>query len=147
VVLTAAPGKNWVFTHWNDDRTDTLPSKAVFVNNSKVFRANYRLIADVLKEKNLLPEAFSLRQNYPNPFNPVTEIHFELPHSEHVRLEIFDLRGRQVKVLVDEELPPGRHRVIWDASDGNGLKVSSGIYFYRLKAGTFVDTKRLVLLK
>ncbi len=147
VVLLASAGANWVFTHWNDDKTDTIPSKTVFINNSKTFRANFRLLADVLREKGITPASFSLGQNFPNPFNPVTEIHYQLPQPEHVRIDLFDVRGRHVRTLVDESLPAGAYRVIWDALDDGGARVPSGIYFYRMTAGSFSEVKRLVLLK
>ena len=88
------------------------------------------------------PSVYSLKQNYPNPFNPSTTIAFDLPSAAHVRLRIFDLLGREVASLVNEERTAGRHRAEWNAS-----KFSSGIYFYRIEAGGFVAVRKLVLLK
>ena len=85
---------------------------------------------------------FKLRQNYPNPFNPRTDITYIIPEQTHVKLTVFDLLGRVVTDLVDEEKPAGEYNVEWDAS---GL--SSGIYFYRLRSDDFVKTKKMVLLK
>ena len=84
---------------------------------------------------------FVLLQNYPNPFNPSTEITFRLPTAAHVTLKIYDLIGREVATLVDGQLPAGAHLRRWNAE---GLP--SGVYFYRLQAGTFTATKRLILL-
>jgi hypothetical protein len=88
------------------------------------------------------PSVFTLEQNYPNPFNPSTTISFSLPRSGRVTLKVFDLLGKQIATLVDHDLPPGRHEAHWDASG-----IESGLYFYQLRSGEFVETKRLVLLK
>jgi hypothetical protein len=90
----------------------------------------------------VLPNTFTLKQNYPNPFNLATRIEFTIPHSSHVRLDIFDVLGRRVQTLVDQRLSAGRKEVAWDAT---GL--ASGTYFYRLTADDFVETKKMLLLK
>jgi len=83
-----------------------------------------------------------LRQNYPNPFNPSTTIKYELPRSSEVRLSVYDMLGREVAILVNERMNAGVHEVKFD---GSGL--ASGVYLYRMWAGEFVATKRLLLLK
>jgi len=88
------------------------------------------------------PLTFGLAQNYPNPFNPTTKLEFQIARRSLVSLKIFDLLGREVATLVDEERSPGSYRVNWDAS-----RFPSGVYFYRLQAGSFMETKRMVLLK
>ena len=88
------------------------------------------------------PSIFSLSQNYPNPFNPITNITFQVPITSHVTLSVYDMLGREVAVLVNERREAGVHEVKFD---GSGL--SSGVYFYRLTAGTFVETRRLLLLR
>jgi len=89
-----------------------------------------------------IPKQYSLSANYPNPFNPTTKIRYELPKRTKVRLRIYDLLSREVATLVDQEKPAGSYEVRWDASG-----FASGVYFYRLQAGGFVETKKLVLLK
>jgi len=89
-----------------------------------------------------LPDAYRLFQNYPNPFNPSTTIQFSTAESQFTTLKVFDLLGREVSLLVDQKLEPGVHSVTFDAS---GLP--SGVYFYRMEAGNFVQTMRLVILK
>jgi len=89
-----------------------------------------------------LPADFELQQNYPNPFNPSTTIEFSLPRSSDVTLKVFDLLGKEIATLVDKKLAVGRHKVRWDAGE-----VENGIYFYRLQAGSFVKTKKLIVLK
>ena len=88
------------------------------------------------------PAAFALLQNYPNPFNPSTGISFSVPTSGHVTLNVYNLRGQLVASLVDEERAAGAYRVEWTPRN-----VASGMYIYRLHAGNFVDTKKLLLLK
>ncbi len=88
------------------------------------------------------PLAFSLEQNYPNPFNPVTTIRFALAMAQNVNLTVFDILGRRVTVLVNERLGAGSHQVKFD-----GTHLASGVYFYRMQAGTFVDSKKLLLVK
>jgi hypothetical protein len=89
-----------------------------------------------------LPEKYSLNQNFPNPFNPSTNISYQLPFSGQVALKIYDVLGKEVATLVNEEKPAGSYQVNWNASN-----LSSGIYFYRLHTGSFVETKKMILLK
>lgn len=88
------------------------------------------------------PKEFELEQNYPNPFNPTTTITYAIPRPEHVTLRIFDLLGKEVATLVNERLPAGRYRAVWEA---NGME--SGIYFYRLQTESFTQTRKLTLLQ
>jgi hypothetical protein len=99
-------------------------------------------------ETTTIPEQFVLHQNYPNPFNPSTTIEFEVPRQGEVKLEVFNLLGQKVVTLVDKNIAaPGRYRVEWKGRNSAGSLVSSGIYYYRLTAGSVVITKRLLLLK
>jgi hypothetical protein len=89
-----------------------------------------------------VPGVFALEQNYPNPFNPITIINFQLPIVNFVTLKIYDILGREVTTLVSEKLSPGTYNAEWNASG-----FASGVYFYRLQAGDFVETKKLLLLR
>ena len=89
-----------------------------------------------------LPGEYRLQQNYPNPFNPTTAITYRLPVSTTVELKIFDIQGREIRTLVNEHQSAGAHSVIFNAHH-----LSSGVYFYRLQAGRYFDTKKLLLLK
>ncbi len=100
------------------------------------------LVTSVEQISNTLPKQFKLQQNYPNPFNPLTTIEFALPKRTSVKLQVFDLLGRQVTTLLDEELQPGEYQVTFEAE---GLP--SGVYFYRIQADGFVRTKKLLLLQ
>jgi hypothetical protein len=89
-----------------------------------------------------IPKNFALMQNYPNPFNPATRISYELPTRSMVSLKVFDVLGREVAILANEEKEPGSYSAVWNARNS-----ASGVYFYRLQAGSFTDVKKLVLLR
>ena len=93
-----------------------------------------------------LPERFSLGQNYPNPFNPSTIIPYQLPAAARVRLEVFNLLGQRVAMLVDGQQPAGFHSAQWDGTDATGRAVGAGVYLYRLQSGSMVATQRMVLV-
>jgi len=85
---------------------------------------------------------FLLEPNYPNPFNPKTVVSCQSPVASRIRLVVYDLLGREVKVLLDEQKAPGRYQVDFD-----GAKLSSGVYIYRMSAGNYVESKRMLLLR
>ncbi len=89
-----------------------------------------------------IPVDYSLSQNYPNPFNPSTKITYSVASLSNVILKVYDILGREVVTLVNEEKPAGRYEVSFNASS-----LASGVYFYQIKAGDFVQTKKLMLLK
>jgi hypothetical protein len=93
------------------------------------------------------PQEFALLQNYPNPFNPSTVISFQLPVNSQVTLKVYDVLGKEVATLVNEEMKAGSYTVPFSASNGNTSTLASGVYIYRLNAGSFVSTKKLVLMK
>lgn len=94
-----------------------------------------------------LPQTFSLSQNYPNPFNPTTIIEYALPKDTRVKITIYNILGQKVKTLVDEFQSAGHKRIVWDSKNDKGHEVASGIYFYKIKAGEFTDSKKMVILK
>jgi hypothetical protein len=94
-----------------------------------------------------LPSAFSLSQNFPNPTNPGTSIQFALPRSSVVKLEIFNITGQLVATLADKRFSAGEHTVTWTGNGADGRAVPSGVYLYRLTAGEFASTKKMVILK
>jgi Secretion system C-terminal sorting domain len=89
-----------------------------------------------------VPSNFKLEQNYPNPFNPVTDIRFDIPRSAFVKLTVMNLIGQEVEVLTNGQLSAGSYVADWNASN-----YPSGVYFYRLEAGTYSDTKKMILIK
>ena len=94
-----------------------------------------------------LPDRFSLSQNYPNPFNAQTRIEFEVAEKDRVSLEVFNILGQRVRTLVRDLRPAGNYQIIWDGKNHGGIPVASGIYFYRLRSGHRVQTRRMVLLR
>ncbi|MFZ1685549.1 MAG: FlgD immunoglobulin-like domain containing protein [Candidatus Zixiibacteriota bacterium] len=94
-----------------------------------------------------LPSTFSLHPAYPNPFNPSTTISFDLPKRAEVKLIVFDLLGREVRKLVDQEMAAGAHSVKWDGTNEAGKAVASGVYFFKMTAGEFEKSVKGMLVK
>jgi len=116
----------------------------VMVTNIKSLEARYkqRILTGVKRTEDVIPTQFSLSQNYPNPFNPTTTIEYSVAKSVTVELKMYDLLGRELATLVQGQQNPGTYTVQFDATH-----LSSGIYFYTMRAGDFVSTKSLVLMK
>ena len=95
----------------------------------------------------LLPTEFAMYQNYPNPFNPITSIKYDLPTDAHTVMEIFDIMGKHVKTLVDENQTAGFKTIKWNATNSNGNNVAAGMYIYQIRSGLFNQTKKMILLK
>ena len=93
------------------------------------------------------PLTYSLSQNYPNPFNPTTTISYSLPRAEKVTLTIYNMLGERVKELINSRQQAGSYNLTWDATDRNGVRMPSGVYFYRIEAGSFVKVNKMILLK
>jgi hypothetical protein len=102
---------------------------------------------DVADNEENLPTSFVLHQNYPNPFNPSTTISFDLTRRTHVNLVVLNVLGQEVAHLVDREMAAGSHLVEWNGRSGAGEEVASGVYLYKLTAGDFVETRKMVLVK
>lgn len=143
-------------TNWYQQTTpvaDTVNIKSIFCINAQnvwavpwsgqlIYTTNGGGPIGIQPISNELPSGFSLTQNYPNPFNPNTKIQFSIPKSTFAKLTIYDVTGRVMAVLVNEELKPGIYEVNWDASHR-----ASGIYYYILEAESFSETRKMVLLK
>jgi hypothetical protein len=134
---------------WLDLDVVNTPPGIDPIDSLQILYDRWRVTNDVSEYAVGVPLTFGLHQNYPNPLNPSTRIRFDLPAAQagvsgsgFVSLKVYDVLGRVVATLVNEELKPGSYEVTWDAS-----AVASGVYFYRLKAGEFVETKRLVLMR
>jgi hypothetical protein len=100
------------------------------------------IVSDIEGFSNVIPGTFGLNQNYPNPFNPTTFINYELPITNDVELSIYNLIGQKIVTLVKESQRAGYHQVEWDASG-----FASGVYYYRIEAGEFVDVKKMILIR
>jgi hypothetical protein len=149
VFLSTNKGTTWAAVNAGMTYTDI---NSVAVLNTNVYAGTLargvwrRPLAEMITSVEMLsvdaPTDFSLSQNYPNPFNPATAIQFSLPSKSFVSLKVFDVTGRELAILVSEELPAGTYLQRWNAAC-----LASGAYFYRLQAGSFNETKRLVLLR
>ena len=137
---TSASGKTW-HQHLDNNAGCSLTG-----GSSQTYRPNIRLALNIMtgtgNQNTGVPTTYSLSQNYPNPFNPSTKIEYSIPKQSFVSLKIYDLLGREVANLVNGDMAPGYYRI-----DFNGSHLASGVYFYRLEAGSFIDTKRMVLIK
>lgn len=105
-------------------------------------KAGFTTVTDVASNENIIPDQYSLAQNYPNPFNPTTTISYQLSAASNVNLKVFDVLGKEVATLVNERKPSGKYSVQFNAS-----QLSSGLYFYKLSAGHFNETKKMILTK
>ncbi len=110
-------------------------------------RAKIKGITTDVEIDTKVPEKFELAQNYPNPFNPSTTIKYALPYSEKVQITVYDVTGRQIAELINSEQNAGTYEVTWNGNNNAGAQVSSGIYFYIIKAGSFVKTNKMMLIK
>jgi hypothetical protein len=140
--------------NWNNVSTGllNLDDRALTVSNSNlyvaavggVWKRPLSEIVGVQQITNSVPDKFSLEQNYPNPFNPTTKIRFSLPVSSDapVKLVIFDALGKEVETLVNENLKAGIYEVDFD-----GSIFASGVYYYKLNAGNFAETRKMILIK
>jgi hypothetical protein len=95
----------------------------------------------------LTPASYALHQNYPNPFNPATTIQYDLKNAADVTLNVYNLLGQKIRTLVSENQPAGYREVVWDGRNDDGVSVASGIYIYRIEAGDFVQTRKMVLMR
>jgi hypothetical protein len=157
IAFSSNNGSNWTIIADNLDASlgkfdwlvPDLPSNQCLIivdskspaNNDKS-DASFTIDKQVGIEEEALPTKFALYQNYPNPFNPATKIMFGLPQSEFVDLRLFDATGKEVKTIVNRAMSVGYHTINVDLSE-----LTSGVYFYRLKAGSFESAKKLMLIK
>ncbi|MBK8552470.1 MAG: T9SS type A sorting domain-containing protein [Ignavibacteria bacterium] len=149
IVKTTNSGVNWISqasgtinslysVHFTDSNTGWIVG-----NSGTILKTtNGGTSVGVQNFSTEIPSGYSLSQNYPNPFNPVTNLEFGISDLGFVSLKVYDILGKEVVTLVNEKLSPGKYQVEFD---GSGLP--SGVYFYRLTAGEFTDTKRMMLIK
>jgi hypothetical protein len=128
------------------DAADPEISKVMLVD--VYHRLNNPTIASAVEDNDALPTEFNLSKNYPNPFNPTTSINFALPKAGHVTLTVFNMLGQEVRTLVSSKMSAGNFKTMWDAHDDYGMRVSSGVYFYRLQVDDkVVGIEKMLLLK
>jgi hypothetical protein len=132
--------------YWKfDEGTGTVTRDATSSHNDGTINGAAWVISGVLPVEHTIdniPKEFSLEQNYPNPFNPVTTIQYSIPKRSNITLKVYDVLGNEVATLIDEYRNAGFYEI-----EINGSNLSSGVYFYRIQAGDFVDTKKMILIK
>ena len=110
-------------------------------------KSKYHGPIQIFVEKTEIPDKFNLDQNYPNPFNPSTIIQYGLPVDTQVKLRIYNVRGELIRLLVNTEKSAGVHQVEWDGRNDNGMRVPTGLYFYKIETRSFTDIKKLIFTK
>lgn len=142
-------GNNWVQRNEGFGVNTSISSFSILNNylfagtqDSSIYRRSLNELIGILPISNEVPSSFSLAQNYPNPFNPNTKIKFSIKKSSFAKLTIYDITGRVMAILVNEDLKPGIYEADWDASHR-----ASGVYYYKLESLDYTETRRMVLLK
>ena len=135
----AKDGMDWILSSELGDRIILSESGEIILDGA--------VHGLTLKEESQIPADYSLSQNYPNPFNPETEIRFSIPEENEVSIVIYDIIGKEVNRIVHSFMKPGIHKVVWDGTSSTGAQVGSGIYFYRIDAGNYINQKKMMLIR
>ncbi|MFQ6603958.1 MAG: lamin tail domain-containing protein [Fidelibacterota bacterium] len=135
-------GLDITWTVWAGDGIDDVEA----TNGPRTFYVDATALLGVGDEA-AIPESFALHQNYPNPFNPITTIEYDVPEITRVQIVIYNVMGQRIRTLVNSEIQPGYHRVLWNGTNDFGMPVASGMYFYQIKADNFNQVKKLILMK
>jgi len=138
VVLDAGEHMSWILISESGNEFTLEGSGEITIPTEETF---------TLERKAIIPITYTLHQNYPNPFNPITSLRYDLPVQAQVMLTVYDLMGREVTQLVNTVQEAGYRSVQWNATDMHGKPVSAGVYLYQIRAGEFVQTRKMVLLK
>ncbi|OQY28343.1 MAG: hypothetical protein B6244_07495 [Candidatus Cloacimonetes bacterium 4572_55] len=128
-------------------RGDEEISRHPLVEKSDIVISNSEITHLLLSPTTLIPTLFEVEQNYPNPFNPITAIRYAIPRAGDVEIRVYNITGQRIKTLVDDPHEAGYYSVIWDGHNDRGSQVSSGTYFYVVKAGTDEATRKMVLIR
>ncbi len=140
-VTTLSPGESIELSFEDSQLQPVTPGYVRdFVFSAKGFYTSYKTNAT-------LPETYRLSQNYPNPFNPSTSIYYNLATNSRVELSVYNALGQKVRTLVDESQQAGSHSVLWDGKDDGGSNVASGVYLYKLTAGDYTASRKMILMK
>ena len=140
-ITTVDPNHQLTFVYHEFDAEGTRTINTITNNSDKGEIVEFESVTIPIATKEI-PDNYALMQNYPNPFNPATDIAFALPKAAHVKLSIYNVLGQEVTILQDDMMEAGQHVINWDARDR-----ASGIYFYRISADDFSETKKMMLLK
>jgi hypothetical protein len=149
-VYADAAGENLVGLSAGDQfylKVDDVKTSEIFTWTSNGDRIEVTELATANSNTTVVPDSYSLSQNYPNPFNPSTVIKFGMPTAGRARIEIFNVLGASVAVVFDGQETAGEHQVVWDGRTSDGNPTASGVYFYRLTADNYTETRKMMLLK
>ena len=154
IFVSSNNGANWIqenngFPGNTSLYSFTIKGDLIFAgtNGSGAWKRILSQIIGIKQIASIIPDEFSLSQNYPNPFNPKTKIKIQIANLSDVRLVVYDALGRNVETLVNKKLQPGTYEFEFDARHGGSSSYTSGVYFYQLIAGDFVDVKKMILMK
>ncbi|MBD3339556.1 MAG: T9SS type A sorting domain-containing protein [Candidatus Lokiarchaeota archaeon] len=151
IITGIAPGKHRikiVYNHesWIYDRNLYIDKIVIPIQDGGLLKQEAEDITDEEAEVKI-PESYALEQNYPNPFNPNTSINYQLPENSYVLIKVFNTLGKEIRTLTNEFKPAGNHNIYWDGMNNSGNRVVSGIYLYRIQAGNFSCTKKMILTR
>jgi aminopeptidase N len=146
-IRAVAGTRDTTFTVFHSATGEIFTLQVPFAPASVEIDPDKWILRDVVSPDAILPEAYALGQNYPNPFNPGTWLSFSLPHRSDVTLAVYDPLGREIAVLLRGQVEAGTHTMRWEGTDTGGRRVASGTYFYRLAAGTYTETRKMVLVR
>ena len=138
IKIDAGEYHNWVLTSESSNEYLLESRGEITVPSANKF---------TLGKKTIIPINYTLHQNYPNPFNPFTSLRYDLPEDNFVTLTVYDMLGRKITQLVNTSQEAGFRSVQWNSTNSFGKPISAGVYFYQIRAGEFVQTKKMVLLK
>jgi len=131
----------------NEFGTKNITRKLMMSNVINWLQGTVNPISGIQNDNTHVAEQYVLYQNYPNPFNPQTSIDFYVPKATHASIKVYDIMGRELVTLFDNEIKAGNHQVVWQGRDSMGNNVASGIYFYRLQAGDFSQIHKMLLVR
>jgi uncharacterized repeat protein (TIGR01451 family) len=147
---TATSGSSYSYTD-RPEQAGTYYYKLqdVSIDGQTIFHGPVQVagVTSVDKEFATPPDEYQLSQNHPNPFNPETHIQFAIPTAGHVSLNVYDIQGKLIRSLVNARKSAGTYSVTWDSRDNNGIKLTSGVYFYRISSNDFIMTRKMILMK
>ena len=129
----------------NNNDAETWVSSGVELGTPGQQNSSYDALSNDIDE--IIPSVFALHQNYPNPFNPTTSIEYDLPNDSYTVVTVFDVMGKHVKTLVDENQSAGFKTIRWDAKNDEGESVAAGMYIYQIKSGVNIASKKMILLR
>ena len=147
VELRARGANTYEFLNWDHDVNESDTIKIIHIQSDTMIVAHFEIVSEVETGDDARPFSYRLHQNYPNPFNPETRISYEIPEECYVTLTIYNALGQRIKTLIDRNQQKGEHFIIWDATDADGNRVNSGVYFGILKTNEFRQVIKITLMK